>query len=85
MKHLFDWRYAPELKGKMICSDCGPRHYRDGKPTNFGQWHGEFKKVYLPMGEFITNSAGNLEHKESGLSYTQFMREYPERCRSVER
>ena len=43
--HLYDWSYAPELKGKMLCSECGPRQFKDGKPTPYaGKWHGVFKK-----------------------------------------
>lgn len=42
---LYDWSYAPELKGKMLCSECGPRNFKDGKPTPYaGKWHGVFKK-----------------------------------------
>jgi hypothetical protein len=42
---LFDWSYAPELKGKMLCSECGPRQFNNGKPTQYaGKWHGQFKK-----------------------------------------
>jgi hypothetical protein len=80
MKHLFDWSYAPDRKGLLICSACGPTHYRDGSPTNFGKWHGEFNRDYLPLGEFITNDHGNLEHERSGLSPEQFMRKYPDCC-----
>ena len=43
--HLYDWSYAPELKGKMLCSECGPRKFKDGKPTPCaGKWHDVFKK-----------------------------------------
>ena len=38
-----------------LCSECGR-----------GKWHDKFKKVLLPIGMFITNSEGNLEHKETG-------------------
>lgn len=42
---IYDWSYAPELKGKMLCSECGPRQFNDGKPTPYGgKWHGVFKK-----------------------------------------
>lgn len=26
------------------CSECGPKKYRDGTPTEFGKWHGQFEK-----------------------------------------
>lgn len=63
---IFDWSYAPERKGKRLCSACGPLAYRDGKPTEYGQWHDVFSRVFLPMGMFLTNEQGNLEHIETG-------------------
>ena len=66
MDRCFDWSEHPERKGKKLCSACGPAKYRDGKPTEFGAWHGEFKRVFLPLGMFETNRDGNLAHKETG-------------------
>jgi hypothetical protein len=66
MQNLFDWSYAPERKGMYLCSVCAPLKYRDGEPTKFGVWHGEFPRNFLPMGEFKTNARGNLEHIEDG-------------------
>ena len=66
MERCFDWSYAPERQGKLLCSACGPTHYRDGKPTEFGKWHGEFKRTFLPLGMFETNRRGNFAHKETG-------------------
>lgn len=63
---FFDWSYAPEREGMRLCSACGPVKYRDGEPSEYGVWHGEFSRVYLPKGEFVTNDRGNLEHKETG-------------------
>lgn len=40
-----------------ICSACDP---------DIGEWHGEFKRVFLPKGMFKTNKQGNLEHIETG-------------------
>jgi hypothetical protein len=40
--------------------------YSDGKPTGKGVWHGEFPRVYLPVGMFSTNNKGNLAHTETG-------------------
>lgn len=67
IEECFDWAYAPEREGLKICSACGPTHYAGGEgPTKYGKWHGEFDRVFLPMGEFHTNRAGNLEHNQSG-------------------
>ena len=63
---LFDWSYAPERKGMLLCSACGPVKYAGGEgTTEFGVWHDQFKRVYLPKGKFHTNDRGNLEHTES--------------------
>lgn len=63
----FDWSYAPERKGLVLCSACGPVRYAKGEgPTKFGVWHEQFGRVFLPMGAFKTNDRGNLEHIESG-------------------
>ena len=63
----FDWTGIEELKGKKLCSACGPALLSDGDETpNKGLWHGEFDRVFLPMGKFKTNGRGNLEHVETG-------------------
>lgn len=67
IEECFDWAYAPEREGLKICSACGPAQYANGEgPTEYGKWHGEFDRVFLPMGEFHTNRVGNLEHNETG-------------------
>jgi hypothetical protein len=38
-----------------LCSEC-----------KTGEWHGSFPKLLLPKNMFITNNAGNLEHKDTG-------------------
>lgn len=55
-------------KGRVlsICSACGPVKHRDGTPTEYGKWHGQFERVFLPLGMFETNRVGNLAHKETG-------------------
>lgn len=63
---LFDWSYAPDRKGMLLCSACGPVTYRDGKPSKFGEWHDRFERVFLLQGQFKTNDRGNLEHIETG-------------------
>lgn len=84
-RHLFsdyfDWEYAPERKGRVLCSACGPVKYRDGTPTEYGKWHNKFPRVFLPKGEFITNRVGNLEHRETGSEdYRSFALPAPEGC-----
>jgi len=66
MTECFDWSYAPEREGMLLCSACGPVKYSDGPPTKFGKWHGEFDRIFLPKGEFHTNRVGNLEHTATG-------------------
>lgn len=66
MAEIFDWSDIEDRKGKLVCSACGPTKYNDGKPTEFGQWHDEFDRTFLPKGEFKTNRVGNLEHIETG-------------------
>lgn len=63
---FFDWSYAPDRQGKKLCSECGPPKYSDGTDTEFGQWHGEFSKRFLPHAEFKTNRVGNLDHIDLG-------------------
>ena len=43
------------LSDEEICSLCAT-----------GEWHGEFPRMLLPMGEFKTNGDGNLEHIKTG-------------------
>lgn len=66
MADLFDWAYAPDREGNRLCSACGPTHYRNGERTKYGEWHGQFERVFLPLGMFVTNQRGNLAHKETG-------------------
>lgn len=70
----FDWSYAPERRGMMLCAACGPTHYRDGeRAREYGKWHNRFPRVYLPKGMFKTNDVGNLEHIETGSEdYRQY-------------
>ena len=62
----FDWAGIENREGKHLCSVCAPTRYRDGTPTEYGQWHGLFDRTFLPMGAFRTNREGNLEHIETG-------------------
>jgi hypothetical protein len=63
---LFDWSGIEDRKGKYLCSACGPTLYNDGNTTEYGKWHGQFERWYLPMNMFKTNKRGNLEHIETG-------------------
>lgn len=75
----FDWQYASERKGMLLCSACGPTHYRDGtRAREYGKWHNVFPRVFLPKGKFKTNGAGNLEHVETGSDdYHQYALKEP--------
>jgi hypothetical protein len=64
--YFFDWTGIEDRKGKHLCSACGPLKFKDGTPTEFGCWHGQFDRVFLPLGKFRTNQCGNLEHVETG-------------------
>nr|DAV78060.1 MAG TPA: nucleic-acid-binding protein [Caudoviricetes sp.] len=73
-ERLYNWSYAPERKGKRLCSACGPVKYRDGNPTPYGKWHNVFARQYLPLGKFKTNSQGNLQHIETGdIDYQNYL------------
>lgn len=63
---FFDWTGLEDRKGKRLCSACAPTRNSDGTPTTFGKWHGEFARVFLPLGMFKTARNGNLEHIETG-------------------
>lgn len=66
----FDWSYAPELKGKRLCSVCGPVRLAGGKPTiTEGKWHGLFPRMFLPLGMYVTDNRGNLVHRDTGEDY----------------
>ena len=41
-RSIIDW--PPEYKDKKLCSECGPSTFPDGKPTEYGKWHGKFEK-----------------------------------------
>lgn len=72
-EQYFSWEGLVHLKGKELCSACGPCKHEDGSLTEYGKWHGEFKRVFLPLGEFKTNDVGNLEHIATGSEdYLQF-------------
>lgn len=66
LSDCFDWSYAPKREGLKLCSACGPVSYKTDGLTEYGKWHNEFDRVFLPKGEFHTNNRGNLEHTATG-------------------
>lgn len=44
-------------QGRALCSACDP---------DIGRWHGQFERLFLPRGMFITNNRGNLSHIDTG-------------------
>lgn len=65
-EHFFDWTGIEDRRGLKLCSACAPTKHADGRPTEFGSWHGRFGRVFLPMGKFRTAQNGNLEHVDTG-------------------
>lgn len=57
-----DW-WPEEYRGKKLCSECGPPTFSDGKPTEFGKWHGRFEKRCYPLDSLYTDSEGNVRRK----------------------
>jgi len=62
----YDWTGIEGRKGMKLCSACAPAKFANGELTDNGEWHGQFERVFLPMGMFKTNRVGNLEHIETG-------------------
>lgn len=63
---LFDWTGIEEREGMCLCSACAPSKFNNGVATKWGMWHNRFSRHYLNRDEFIRNSVGLLEHKETG-------------------
>lgn len=67
MHQYFDFTGIECRFGKRLCSACTPKKMSDGEANDeSGEWHGQFDRVYLPIGEFFTNAVGNLAHKATG-------------------
>jgi len=78
----FSWEGIEHLRGKKLCSACGPSKYHNGKLSGFGVWHNVFKRTFLPIGMFKTNSVGNIQHIETcSENYKEFICEAPEHVR----
>lgn len=39
-----DVKWPVEVRGKQLCTECGPVTFPDGTPTGFGEWNGRFPK-----------------------------------------
>jgi hypothetical protein len=45
---MFIWDETNKgFKGEPLCSECGPKFFDDGKPTEFGKWHNRFPKEHI--------------------------------------
>ena len=55
--------WPKEFEGKKLCSECGPTSYKDGKPTEYGKWHGRFNKSIHPLDTLYTDKQGNVRRK----------------------
>lgn len=62
---MYDWGGKEGLKGKLLCSMCGPVKFRDGGKTGFGEWHGAFEKKFYALGTMKTDDQGNLVPKSN--------------------
>lgn len=56
----YHWRKLKQMP--LVCSACDTDKDIGGE----GKWHGDWERVYLPKGMFVTNREGNLAHKENG-------------------
>lgn len=36
--------WPEDVRGKALCSECGPTTFSNGDPTDLGVWHGRFEK-----------------------------------------
>jgi hypothetical protein len=72
--HIYDWSYAPERKGMALCSACGPTHLITGEKTStMGKWHNKFHRYILPLNSCYTDDEGNVRHKETGLTASEYI------------
>jgi len=83
--HNYNWAYAPERKGKRLCSACGPVAFVSGDPTpSAGEWHKKFPRYALPINSCYTDDEGNVIHKPSGLTVNQFIKQFPDQVTKLE-
>jgi len=44
-------------QGRKLCSACDP---------SIAEWHGNFERIFLPKGKFVTGVMGTLVHIDNG-------------------
>ena len=48
--------WSEEDRGKALCSECEPTHYKDGSVnSDGGKWHGKFTKAFPTIEEIRTD------------------------------
>ena len=52
--------WSKEYLNKLLCSACGPTQYKSGEKTEYGKWHGIFRRRYFPLGSLYTEKLGNV-------------------------
>jgi hypothetical protein len=57
--------WKDEDMGQALCSECGPKTYKSGEPTEYGEWHGRFEKKFYPVGTMETDEVGNIRAKRT--------------------
>lgn len=57
--------WKDEDVGKPTCSECAPKFYEDGTPTEYGKWHGRFPKQ--PATGMLIDQDGHLWSIEESL------------------
>ena len=60
--------WSEEYINKKLCSECGPKTYKNGEPTEYGKWHGIFKKRIFPLNSLYTDKKGNVRRKSDNKS-----------------
>lgn len=73
VSYVFDWYALEQWEKKILCSACGPKLYNTGEPTGYGKWHGQFERIYLPMGMFVSTHQGDLVHKKTNVSFRDYL------------
>lgn len=69
----FDFNGIEDRKGKRLCSACAPSKFSCGQETGYGVWHEKFRRVFLEVGQWVTDKNGNLARKSDGeTDYLKF-------------
>ncbi|WP_155744983.1 hypothetical protein [Burkholderia vietnamiensis] len=60
-----DAHWPVEVRGKALCSACGPEMGLDGGKTGFGEWHGRFPRrsaagMVVDQNGFLWSEGGRL-------------------------